>query len=73
MPSCDRTSRYPLAHYNRACVLARMGKVQEAVRALTQASAQESHFLEDAREDPDFDRIRNRPSFTRLLDEKKAG
>jgi tetratricopeptide (TPR) repeat protein len=67
-----RTSRYPLAHYNRACALARKGKVQEAVRDLTRASAQEPHFLEDALTDSDFDGIRNSASFRRLFKPKKA-
>jgi predicted Zn-dependent protease len=66
----QRTDLYPLAHYNRACALAKKGKVQDAVRALTLASAQDAQFLKDASEDADFDPIRHAPSFIRLLERK---
>jgi tetratricopeptide (TPR) repeat protein len=68
----ERTTRYPLAHYNRACVFARLGKVREAVKALSCASAQEMQFLEDALHDPDFDGIRHSRSFKRLYKDKKT-
>lgn len=67
-----QTTRYPLAHYNRACVLARLGKVRETVRELSLAAAEDDRFLDDALEDPDFEKIRRTPSFRRLLDSKKA-
>ena len=68
-----RTDRYPLAHYNRACVFARQGRVREAVRELAAASAQDEGYLEDARHDPDFDRIREAATFARLVGDKRAG
>jgi tetratricopeptide (TPR) repeat protein len=69
----ERTAAYPLAYYNRACVFARRGKVQEAVRELAKASAQEAQFLADALQDPDFEGIRDKASFMRLLNRRKAG
>ena len=68
-----RTSRYPLAHYNRACAFARKGMVREAVRALGNASSQDVQFLEDARTDPDFDPIRHSHSFARLVGKRRVG
>jgi tetratricopeptide (TPR) repeat protein len=63
----ERTDIYPLAHYNRACIYALQGKIADAVRALSQASRLEPHFLQDAAEDPDFEGIRHRPSFQKLI------
>lgn len=63
----ERTDVYPLAHYNRACIYALQGKIADAVRALSQASRLEPHFLQDAAEDPDFEGIRHRPSFQKLI------
>jgi tetratricopeptide (TPR) repeat protein len=68
----ERTSRYPLAHYNRACVLARLGKVGETVKELSLAAAEDRQFLEDALDDPDFERIRQTTAFRRLFGGKKA-
>ncbi len=63
----ERTDVYPLAHYNRACIFALKGKTADAVRALSAASRIEPHFLRDAAYDPDFDQIRRKPSFQKLL------
>jgi tetratricopeptide (TPR) repeat protein len=60
---------YPLAYYNRACVMALKGDAQQAILALEQAAGLEQQFLRDAALDPDFDRIRQEDSF-RLLIEK---
>ncbi|WP_305045720.1 tetratricopeptide repeat protein [Geoalkalibacter sp.] len=63
----ERTDVYPLAYYNRACIFALQGRTADAVRALSEASRFEPHFLQDAAEDPDFEGIRHRPSFQKLL------
>jgi tetratricopeptide (TPR) repeat protein len=69
----QRTESYPLARYNRACVFALQGKAEAAARELAAAAAQEGHFLEDARLDPDFDLVRNSVAFRRMVGGKKAG
>jgi tetratricopeptide (TPR) repeat protein len=63
----ERTDVYPLAHYNRACIFARKGRTADAVRALSKASRLEPHFLSDAQVDADFDPIREKPSFKKLV------
>lgn len=68
----ERTDVYPLAHYNRACIFARKGRTADAVRALTKASRLEPHFLSDARVDTDFDAIRHKPSFQKLVRERSG-
>ena len=62
-----------ITHYNRACIFALRGKVREAVRALSQAAAQEARFLEDASKDPDFDRVRDSRMFQKLVAPTLAG
>ncbi|RMF45056.1 MAG: tetratricopeptide repeat protein, partial [Deltaproteobacteria bacterium] len=64
------SSDLAIAHYNRACVMARKRQVREAVRSLEQAIAREPGFLRDALNDPDFDAIRQRPTFKALLQRK---
>lgn len=64
--------RYPLAHYNRACVFARQRKVQETLNELDIVSRQDVRLLEDARKDPDFEWLHNNPSFQKLISQKKA-
>jgi hypothetical protein len=46
--------------------------VREAVRELSLASTQDANFLDDARQDPDFDGIRKTASFLRLVGSGKG-
>jgi tetratricopeptide (TPR) repeat protein len=68
----SHTDSYPLAYYNRACVFALRGKVREAVQALGLAAAQDPHFLEDAMQDSDFDRVRESRTFLKLVEGSKS-
>ena len=68
----QQSVRYPLAHYNRACVFARQGKVHETLNELDIASRQDVRLLEDARKDPDFEWLHSNPSFQKLINPKKA-
>jgi tetratricopeptide (TPR) repeat protein len=63
-----RSENDPSAFYNRACVFARRGQVQLALRALKQAAGVDSSFLDAARSDASFDGVRDSRSFRRLLD-----
>jgi tetratricopeptide (TPR) repeat protein len=57
----------PLAHYGRATVLALQGNARDAVKALSEASSRDQHFLDQAWEDPAFDNIRQNPNFLQLI------
>jgi tetratricopeptide (TPR) repeat protein len=54
----------PNVLYNLACAEARLGKDDEAVAHLTRAIELYDGFAKIAREDPDFDSIRNHPSLS---------
>jgi tetratricopeptide (TPR) repeat protein len=49
--------------YNLACAEARAGRKEDAIAHLREAIGTQDRFAESARNDPDFDSIRNDPSF----------
>lgn len=53
----------PSLRYNLACAEARAGRKDDAIAHLREAIAAGERFAERARSDPDFDGIRNDPSF----------
>ena len=62
-----RNDQYALAHYNRACVYALRNDPEEAAKSLARAIALDSRFVEEARNDADFDTIRRAAPFAALL------
>ena len=68
----QRAPSYALAHYNRACVFSRQGKMQESIDELEAVSNQDVRLLQDAFTDPDFEWLINNPSFQKLARLKKA-
>jgi serine/threonine protein kinase/tetratricopeptide (TPR) repeat protein len=57
----------PLMLYNVACVFARLGDVQAAVKSLRTSIAAGLEDYEWLKTDPDFDTIRNEPAFIEIL------
>jgi hypothetical protein len=53
--------------YNVACVFARLGDVQAAVKSLRTSIAAGLEDYEWLKTDPDFDTIRNEPAFIEIL------
>lgn len=64
----DTAPDMPQANYNMACSHAREGDVGAAVDYLSRAVEKEPLFRLDAREDPDFDSIRDTAAFRALVD-----
>lgn len=58
----------PQANYNLACSYAREGASDRALEYLAQAIKDEPVFKMDAREDPDFDAIRDTTAFRAIVD-----
>ncbi|MFN5514894.1 MAG: tetratricopeptide repeat protein [Cyanobacteriota bacterium] len=58
------------AYFNKACVYALQENLDLALKNLTQAINLDSQYLENAKTDADFDKIRHTPSFQRLIAEK---
>jgi Flp pilus assembly protein TadD len=58
----------PQAKYNLACSFAREGDASQALAYLAQAIAEEPLFRMDAKEDPDFDPIRDSAPFRAIVD-----
>jgi mannose-6-phosphate isomerase-like protein (cupin superfamily) len=56
---------HPRLHYALACYHARAGRAEEAIEHLTTAAAQDPRAIEQARDDADFDAIRDAPGFPR--------
>ncbi|BAY57011.1 hypothetical protein NIES2135_38740 [Leptolyngbya boryana NIES-2135] len=64
---------YPRAWYNQACYYAFLGNIEEAVRNLNQAiNLAPSKARQLARKDSDFELIREREEFKKLLEELTA-
>jgi hypothetical protein len=59
--------QYPMLVYNLACSDSLSGHPAEAIDHLRRAVAASEKFRADAREDSDFDPIRDDPSFTALI------
>ena len=57
----------PTAHYNTACVLARMGEPRAAVEALGQAARLGFSAVETMRVDPDLESVRADPGYAAAL------
>ena len=68
----QRAPLYVLAHYNRACVFSRLGKMQETLDELEFVSNQDVRLLEDAITDPDFEWLHNNPFFQKIAGLTKA-
>ena len=62
----QRAPSYALAHYNRACVFSRQGKMQETLDELDFVLNQDARLLQDAFADPDFKWLTNNPFFQKL-------
>ncbi len=56
-----------IAHYNRACALCRLGRVDELFVDLYEAIRLDPKWREQAQEDADFEAIREHPSFIAML------
>jgi tetratricopeptide (TPR) repeat protein len=57
----------PSPYYNIACVYAEQGKTREAIASLKKAVEAHPEFQEQARNDGDFDKIRNTKEFMALI------
>jgi tetratricopeptide (TPR) repeat protein len=72
--SCDKCleikSDYANAYYNKACAYALQENIPLAIENLKQAINLDSKYLEMAKTDTDFDKIRNTLSFQSLITEK---
>ncbi len=72
--SCDKClkikSDHANAYYNKACVYALQENILLALDNLKQAINLDSKYLEMAKTDTDFDKIRHTPSFQSLITEK---
>jgi hypothetical protein len=60
-------SRYPTPLYNLACCESLAGRTTDAIEHLRQAIALWDQFRSYAKEDSDFDPIRNEPAFKELV------
>ncbi|MBI3823979.1 MAG: hypothetical protein HY289_15025 [Planctomycetes bacterium] len=63
----------PLAHYNLACSLSLLKKIDQALRALRKAIELGYRDFRYLREDRDLEAVRRDPRFRRLLREFEAG
>jgi tetratricopeptide (TPR) repeat protein len=61
--------QYPMLVYNLACSESLSGRSAEAIEHLRRAAGASQKLRVDAREDPDFDPIRDEPSFKALVGE----
>jgi Flp pilus assembly protein TadD len=53
--------------YNIACVLSRIGKKEEAIRALAKSNEMTVIYPEWVRSDPDLEPLRGHPEFERMF------
>jgi hypothetical protein len=61
--------QYPMLTYNLACSESLSGRTTDAIEHLRTAIAASEKFRTDAREDSDFDPIRDEPAFLALIGE----
>ena len=59
-------------YYNKSCLLARMGRLDEAIAALRKAFENGFRRFAHIEHDDDMDPIRNMPEFTALVEEYKS-
>jgi hypothetical protein len=60
---------YSLAHYNRACFLCRLGRVDEALESLGESVHAIPSQVDDIKTDPDLEAARAHPSFEAVIEE----
>ena len=60
------------SYYDKACLLSRMGKVEDAIAALRVAFEKGFRSFAHIENDDDMDAIRNHPDFIALIDEYKS-
>ncbi|MFQ5978414.1 MAG: tetratricopeptide repeat protein [Candidatus Heimdallarchaeota archaeon] len=58
-----------IAWYNKACVHARLGQVEDACKSLGKAIVFSGHWKRKARNDSDFDEVRSEDCIQRILEE----
>jgi tetratricopeptide (TPR) repeat protein len=63
----DAHPEYPAMLYNLACVESLAGRKEDALEHLRQGVARSDRFREMAKEDSDFDAIRDEPAFKELV------
>ena len=70
--SIPANPQYPMLLYNLACAESLSGRTAEAIDHLRRAIDGSERHRSDAREDSDFDPIRDEPAFTALLNEENT-
>ncbi len=56
-----------MALYNKACGLSKLNRVSEAIETLKEAALTDKNVIEMARQDNDFESIKDNPSFVELV------
>jgi tetratricopeptide (TPR) repeat protein len=59
----------PIGHYNLACYASLAGRPGRAIECLARAIDLSAHYRDLAREESDFDPVRENPDFRRLVEE----
>jgi tetratricopeptide (TPR) repeat protein len=63
----EANPQYPLLFYNLACCESLAGRTNDAIEHLRQAAASSERWREYAKDDSDFDPIRDEPAFSELV------
>lgn len=63
----EKDPKNVVALYNKACCLSKLERVSEAIDTLREASLMDSGVLESAKEDKDFDKIKSKRRFAKLI------
>ena len=63
----EQSPQYPTPTYNVACAEALAGRKEDAIEHLRRAIALDGRFREHARDDSDFESIRDEPAFQELV------
>ena len=66
-PLVEQHPEYPGVAYNVACAEALAGRKDDAIAHLSQSVERSDRFRELAKDDPDFDSIRDEPGFRKLI------
>ena len=66
----DLDPAHPKPYYNLGCLYSVRGKPRQAVEYLAEAIERDPVFREEAKNDPDFDPIRNTTAFRKLIYDK---
>ncbi len=67
-PIAEQHPEYPTLLYNLACLESLTGRTAEAIEHLRQSITRSERSRKLARDDPDFDPIRDEQAFTKLLE-----